>query len=150
MNLLQNSRSRWPSFFLSVLITSVAFSSSSSKEISALGRRLFSGKEELSGRMYTHTADMPTAVVRCSNCHAAGNGPAVARSSAPRLTRDLLLQARARRGGPPTSYNHDSFCKLLRKGIDPAYILINVAMPRYELSDDRCTALWTFLTQGVE
>lgn len=150
MNLFRNSRSRWSSFFLAVLITSVAFSASSTKEISALGRRLFLGEEELSGRMYTHPADMPTAVVRCSNCHAAGNGPAVARSSAPRLTRDLLLQVRTRRGGPPTSYDRKSFCTVLRKGVDPAYILIDVAMPRYKLSDDQCTALWTVLTQGIE
>jgi len=150
MNLLRNSWSRWPSFFLVVLTTSVAFSGSSTKEVSALGRRLFSGEEELSGRIYTHTVDMPTAVIRCSNCHAAGNGPAVARSSAPRLTRDLLLQVRARRGGPPTSYGRDSFCRVLRKGVDPAYILIDVTMPRYRFSDDQCTALWTFLTQSVE
>lgn len=150
MNLLRNSRSRWLSFFLTVLTGSVAFSGSSTREVSALGRRLFSGEEELSGRMYTHTVAMPTAVIRCSNCHAAGNGPAVARSSAPRLTRDLLLQVRARRGGPPTSYGRDSFCRILRKGVDPAYILIDVAMPRYTFSDDQCMALWTFLTQSVE
>ena len=131
---------------LSITLIASAAAHESAREISALGQRLFSGQEPLAGRIYTHDVDMPSAVTRCSNCHAAGNGPAVPRSSAPRLTRSWLVDTRARRGGPPTSYNRAAFCTVLRKGVDPAYIVIDVQMPRYRLTDDQCAALWTFLT----
>ena len=40
-------------------------------------------------------------------------------------------------------------CALLRTGLDPAYVLINVAMPRYTLNERDCTALWRYLNGGV-
>jgi hypothetical protein len=109
------------------------------------GAALFSGKIALQGRIYTHVADLPPTVVRCSNCHAVAEGPEVPRSLAPRLTHDLLLLPRARRGGPKSNYNRDSFCALLRRGIDPAFVMISVEMPRYTLEDVDCRALWRYL-----
>jgi len=135
---------------LSLSLIAFAAAAEPAREMSALGQRLFSGQEQLSGRIYTHEVDMPSAVTRCSNCHAAGNGPAVPRSLAPRLTRRLLLDTMPRRGGPPTKYNRAGFCTLLGKGVDPAYVVIDVAMPRYKLNEQQCTALWAFLTGDTE
>jgi hypothetical protein len=113
-----------------------------------LGQALFAGQAELQGRVRTHLVDLPSEVIRCGNCHAAGTGPDVARSLAPRLTRDLLLEPRARRGGPVSIYDADKFCTLLRKGIDPAYVLISMEMPVYTIDDSSCRALWQFLIRS--
>jgi hypothetical protein len=110
------------------------------------GEALFSGAIDLHGRIYTHVADMPSTVVRCSNCHAVADGPDVPRSLAPRLTHDLLLWARARRGGPPSNYSREGFCTLLRRGVDPAFVMIGVEMPRYTIDDVDCQALWRYVT----
>ncbi len=109
------------------------------------GKALFSGRIELHGRIYTHVADMPPTVVRCSNCHAVADGPDVPRSLAPRLTHDFLLLPRTRRGGPPSNYSRDGFCTLLRRGIDPAFVMIAVEMPRYTIDDVNCRALWRYV-----
>jgi hypothetical protein len=108
------------------------------------GQALFAGKLALHGRIRTHLVDLPPQVVVCGNCHAAGDGPDVPRSLAPRLTRELLIAPRARRGGPVTVYNVERFCTLLRKGTDPAYVLLSVEMPIYTLDDADCRALWQF------
>jgi hypothetical protein len=110
------------------------------------GRGLFAGGLELKGRIYTHAVDLPPQVVRCANCHAVAAGPDVSRSPAPRLTRDLLLRPQARRGGPASAYDRGRFCTLLRKGVDPAFVLISVEMPRYAIDDAGCSALWRYLT----
>lgn len=113
---------------------------------SRLGRALFEGRMDLHGRMITHATDLPPAVVRCGNCHAAPTGPDVPRSLAPRLNHDLLLIPRSRRGGPPTFYDRERFCTLLRRGVDPANVVISVEMPRYSMDDTECRALWRFVT----
>ncbi len=68
------------------------------------------------------------------------------RSRAPRLTHNLLLLPRARRGGPPSHYGRGSFCKLLREGVDPAFVMLSVEMPRYTIDDVDCQALWHYVT----
>src|SRR3954451_9305200 len=143
MNVVQQPRTWWRLFI--ALIASVT-GGTGGNDVAGLGQRLFSGQEQLSERIYTHSVDMPSAAIRCSNCHAAGNGPAVPRSLAPRLNRTLLLDMRARRGGPASKYNRAAFCTVLRKGVDPVYIVIDVTMPRYKLTEDQCMALWAFLT----
>jgi protein SCO1/2 len=40
-----------------------------------------------------------------------------------------------------------AFCSLLRTGIGPDHIVINIQMPRYTLSDNECRSLWEFLTE---
>jgi hypothetical protein len=110
------------------------------------GEALFRGNIDLHGRLYTHVVDMPPRVVRCANCHAVDDGPDVPRSLAPRLTHNLLLLPRARRGGPPSHYDRAGFCTLLRSGIDPAFVMISVEMPRYAIDDVNCQALWRYVT----
>lgn len=110
------------------------------------GRELFEGPFDLRGRIRTHPTDLPPEVVRCGNCHAVAIGPEVPRSLAPRLTHDLLIKRRSRRGGPASNYDRNSFCALLRDGFDPAHVLISVEMPRYTLADAECAALWRYLT----
>jgi hypothetical protein len=110
------------------------------------GQALFDGAAPLRARLASHPAELPAAVVRCANCHAAGSGPAVPNSIAPRLSRGWLVEWQSRRGGPPSRYDRDAFCTLLRDGLDPAYVLINVQMPRYRVDARDCTALWQFLS----
>ncbi|AIS98481.1 cytochrome c family protein [Burkholderia thailandensis MSMB59] len=94
-----------------------------------------------------HPRDLPATVVRCANCHAAGASAAAANSIAPRLTRTWLADLQSRRGGPPSRYDRDAFCALLRTGLDPTYVMINVEMPRYRVSERDCAALWAFLNE---
>jgi hypothetical protein len=108
------------------------------------GRALFTGREALRGKLRHHSSDLPPTLVACRNCHAAGRAPAPEGSRAPRLDRALLLQPRARRGGPPSAYDEASFCALLRTGIDPAHVLIAREMPVYAADAAQCRSLWRF------
>ena len=111
------------------------------------GGQLFTGAAPLQGRLYTQSEDLPTSVVRCSNCHSHASTATVPYSNAPRLSREWLQEDRRRRGGPRSHYDLAHFCSLLRTGIGPDYIVINIQMPRYALSDDDCRSLWEFLTE---
>jgi len=57
-----------------------------------------------------------------------------------------LLSSLPRRGGPPSRYELGAFCRLLRVGIDPASVVIPGNMPRYQVTDQECRELWTYLT----
>lgn len=114
------------------------------------GLQLYAGAAPLQGTITGHTAPLPTAAARCINCHALGTaGPARAASApssfGPLLTRERLTQRIARRGGPPSAYDEAALCRLLRSGTDPAYVLIPRDMPRYEITDADCRALWLYL-----
>lgn len=118
------------------------------------GQALFTGAEPLQGRIRGHQSPLPSEVVRCVNCHGAAQralstqnagAPTVA---APALDRLLLLELRVRRGGPPSMYDATTFCKLLRTGVDPSYVLIAREMPTYDIDDGRCSALWLYLIDG--
>jgi hypothetical protein len=111
------------------------------------GHDLFMGKAALNGRIRTDFSNLPTEVVRCKNCHAQSAGKDVPLSLAPRLNRQFLLEPRARRGGPMTSYDEQTFCRVLRGGLDPAYILVSAEMPRYEIDEGMCEALWKYITR---
>lgn len=111
----------------------------------AAGKALFMGQSPLTGRIASHLTNLPTEVLRCANCHSAKGLPPVARTIAPPLTREWLLQAQARRGGPPSAYDLAQFCTLLRTGHDAAQLIANAQMPRYVLNDQECKALWVFL-----
>jgi hypothetical protein len=128
------------------LLAGAAWAELPSHDAYLTGQGLFAGSLDLHGRIYTHRVDLPPAVVRCANCHSVADGPDVPRSLAPRLTRDLLLRPQARRGGPVSVYDRERFCTLLRKGVDPAFVLISVEMPRYVIDDAGCGALWRYLT----
>lgn len=130
-----------------------------------LGRRLFVGEAMVRGTITGHQNALPALASRCVNCHSASaaardtaaasavsaTASATTTSSfAPALTRQHLTGLIARRGGPPSRYDEASFCRLLRTGIDPAYVLIPRNMPRYELPDADCHALWAYLNEASD
>lgn len=111
------------------------------------GRQLYEGTAAgampaLRGRLVGHDSDLPGIATRCINCHrpagaAAGFGT--------RLDADHLRRALPRRGGPPSTYDAAGLCRVLREGIDPAFVVIDQAMPRYQATDAQCSALWLWL-----
>lgn len=114
------------------------------------GRRLFAGEAPIVARMAGHAAALPASASRCANCHttgAASPGASAPSSFGPALTADHLTRRLPRRGGPPSAYDEAAFCKLLRTGIDPAWVMVVQAMPRYELDDAQCRALWRWVTR---
>ena len=113
----------------------------------ARGRAIFLGREPIKGRVRGHQSDLPSSVVVCHNCHLTGAPPPGSLSRpAPRIDRSSLLEARGRRGGPPSSYDRAAFCKLLRTGVDPAYVLVVREMPVFDIDDAQCEGLWRYLT----
>lgn len=118
----------------------------------AQGRQLFEGVRPLNGQIVGHATTLPARASRCINCHGAGTAPPAQGASnttqafGPLLNRRSLTDDVPRRGGPPSRYDPAAFCRLLRSGVDPAYVMIPRSMPRYELSDADCQALWAYLT----
>ena len=118
------------------------------------GRDLFNGAASLHGTISGHASALPPAAARCINCHAISSAApgrsasaAAAGSFGPQLTPKGLTGAVARRGGPPSRYDAPAFCRLLREGVDPAWVMVPRSMPRYEVSDADCQALWAHLTE---
>lgn len=109
------------------------------------GERIFVGKEVIVGRIEGHASKLAPSLSRCVNCHAAAPQSKLESRSAPLLNRTSLVDPRPRRGGPASSYDKTSFCNTLRTGVDPQYVTLLRAMPRFELSDVQCTALWSYL-----
>ncbi len=108
-----------------------------------LGQRWFEGAMPLKGRMVGHGQDLPAAAAACINCHGATSQR---ERFAVALDRAWLTQAQPRRGGPASRYDAKGFCRVLREGVDPAWVVVNQTMPRYELTDLQCQALWLHLT----
>ncbi len=125
----------------------------------ARGRGIYEGSVSLPARVDGQDFALPVQASRCVNCHAlaakdgvVASAPGVAPSRAaaavalgPALTPAHLREMRPRRGGPPSRYDPATMCRLLRSGVDPAYVMITRAMPRFDVSDDDCAALWRFL-----
>lgn len=120
--------------------------------VRAIGLELFDGRRPLVANIDGHLQMLPSTVATCSNCHdrvdatsASVRAPAReligSELTAFRLTSDL-----PRRGGPVTHYSAASFCRLLRTGVDPNGLSATRAMPRYEISDTDCGALWATLS----
>lgn len=61
------------------------------------------------------------------------------------MTADALLTLAPRRGGPPSAYDRDSFCRVVSSSVDNTGVLLSKAMPQYRLSDPECSALWSYL-----
>jgi hypothetical protein len=134
---------KW-SIGLAALCLSAAAAAQTPAESSAWrGEQLFIGEEPLKGAIVGHDDALPAFASKCVNCHDLAASEKANYGS--KLTRAALLEAAARRGGPPSRYEARSFCRLLRTGIDPAHILILRAMPRYEIDDAQCLALWNYL-----
>ena len=129
-----------------LLASAAAASAGAAATDAGPGRELFAGERPLVARLAGHAQDLPASAVRCINCHAVQERRASAATGfAPALTARHLREPRARRGGPPSRYDTDAFCRLLRDGVDPAGVLIDTAMPRYRLSPQDCAALWNAL-----
>jgi hypothetical protein len=110
------------------------------------GERLYRGIASLTGNIAGHTTAMPASVLACTNCHVGGSGNAGSDSqAAPDLRGGWLSTVRSRRNGPAARYTQITFCRTLRTGIDPVYIILPVQMPRFAISDADCAALWTYL-----
>jgi hypothetical protein len=114
---------------------------------SSAGRRMFFGETPLVGTIVGHQRPLPPEMVGCANCHWEDPGSISTRSVAPRLDRAGMIAPRGRRGGPPSQFSAVSFCRLLRTGVDPSYIVINREMPRYILDDGQCLDLWQYLME---
>ena len=65
------------------------------------------------------------------------------------MTRSTLTDAVRRRSGPPSRYDAGSLCTMLRTGVDPAHVIILRTMPRYDITDADCRALWLHLTDSA-
>lgn len=111
--------------------------------MTALGEHLFKGKRPVPARLSGDPTLLPVEATRCSNCHEPSGLDAAA--FGPEVTATSLLSEKKRRGGPPSRYDFKSFCALLRTGIDPTFVVIDRAMPRYELNDESCKALWNYM-----
>ena len=109
------------------------------------GEDLYNGKEPLVGRIRGHDDNLPSTVITCANCHSARNATRLSAQPAPEIDHALLSEYRQRHGGPPSRYDLPSFCRVLRTGSDPVYVLIPREMPTYDLTDEQCTSLWNFL-----
>jgi hypothetical protein len=107
-----------------------------------LGCSIFSGQHAISAHLRDDDRPLPAWTTRCINCHTQTD-PAGA--FAPPLTHGYLLDARSRRGGPPSRYDPVSFCRVLKDGVDPAGVVLRKSMPHYQMSDVECTALWHFV-----
>jgi hypothetical protein len=121
------------------------------------GAELFDGRTALTASLVGHEQPLPAETVRCTNCHAVERAPktqAKADANAgelsdtfgPALGRKSLTSELRRRGGPPSRYTSDSFCRALREGVDPAHVVLPKTMPRYVIDDTECSHLWTYLT----
>ncbi len=113
---------------------------------SAEGAKLFDGDEALKGRLQGMSFELDASAVRCKNCHTVTAQAVIPGSSAPALTAGMLTSELKRRSGPPSHYTLESFCKLLRTGIDPAYVIVNRQMPRFEIDEEQCGSIWSYLT----
>lgn len=114
------------------------------------GRQLFLGEAALSARIVGQDFALPLHASRCVNCHgpaAVAGGASSVLIAAPQLSAATLTQALRRRGGPPSRYDAAALCTLLRSGVDPAHVMIQRTMPRYEISDADCRSLWLHLSQ---
>jgi len=105
----------------------------------AEGAALYEGRRALVARVSGHDRPLPAEAARCVNCHEG------AQAVGPALNERNLAQALPRRGGPPSRYDARALCRLLRQGVDPAWVMVPRAMPRYEIDERACDALWAHL-----
>lgn len=137
---------RWVAILLLICFTGDLYATSPFEH----GRRLFAGDPPVNARISGHNDPLPPLSARCTNCHRASSSQlAQQQTVGPVLSARFLRGLSPRRGGPPSSYDVQSFCNVLRNGIDPAWIMLPPTMPRYDVSDTQCVALWTYLTRAT-
>ncbi len=114
------------------------------------GHRIFIGTEAITGKINGHQQPLPPQVAKCATCHTPSTRPQDSDQLAPLLNASWLQQAHPRRGGPAFAYTKDSLCQTMRTGMDPEYVILNRTMPRFDISDEQCRALWAFFTEKTE
>jgi hypothetical protein len=107
-----------------------------------LGCAIFNGQHPMAAHLRDDDRPLPSWTTRCVNCHA---GASTAAAFAPPLTHDSLLAAAPRRGGPISHYDVTAFCRAVKDGVDPAGVLLRKSMPRYQIADAECMALWRYI-----
>lgn len=113
------------------------------------GRKIYQGRSLVPAFLPGQNRELPPYAARCVSCHQetrSSNSVIGISPLAPRLDAALLTESRSRRRGPKSRYELVTFCELLRTGVDPVGVLIEQTMPRYEISDAQCQALWRYLT----
>lgn len=113
----------------------------------ARGERIYSGREAVAARLEGHDQSLPAGLGKCASCHQSAGRSKLEADLAPPLAGSYLTQARPRRGGPPSAYDQASFCKAVRTGVDPRHVTLLRAMPRFDMNDEQCAALWYYLTE---
>ncbi|OWJ63060.1 hypothetical protein BWU74_01310 [Paraburkholderia caledonica] len=108
-----------------------------------MGCAIFTGQRAAVAHLRDDNQSLPEWTTRCVNCHTRTDPSP---GFAPPLTRGYLLDARSRRGGPPSRYDPVAFCRAIKDGIDPASVVLRKSMPHFELSSAECAALWRFVT----
>jgi mono/diheme cytochrome c family protein len=138
-----------PTLLCAALIAADAGAKGADSALAKRGERIFLGRETLAATIGGHELALPPEVAACAGCHKA---PDKRRNEqfAPPLTRAWLTVPRDRRGGPPFAYDRDTFCKTVRTGMDPGYVILNRTMPRFALNDAQCRALWSYLSERTE
>jgi hypothetical protein len=147
------TRSRLDPRPLAAALIALGGIAAAASEVAARGRQLFVGEVPLPARIVGQDFALPQQASRCVNCHgpaaaAAGASGAAAQPAAPTLSAATLAEPTRRRGGPPSRYGAATLCVLLRSGVDPAHVMIQRTMPRYDITDADCGALWRYLTVG--
>jgi hypothetical protein len=112
-----------------------------------LGWAYYHGQLPLAAQISGHDWQLPVTAARCSNCHDAVSGNGATERVISPLTAVSLTTMMPRRGGPASQYSQDSFCTLLRDGVDPAFVQISRTMPRFEMSNSTCASLWNFVSR---
>jgi hypothetical protein len=111
---------------------------------SARGEAIYGGSTALNARIAGHSDVLPAVATACINCHAV-NATAADNSAAPSILDGALARVQSRRNGPPGNYDAQRLCHALRSSTDPLQIRLPARMPRYDIGDEDCVALWQFL-----
>jgi len=130
-------------FWMSSCVTAAA--------VSSQGEALYYGVVPLSGRISGQTLQLPARVLACVRCHEGRGGQAGGElQPGVDLLGGWLSQIRSRRNGPASQYTPATFCRALRNGIDPVSVVLAIQMPRFDISDQDCNALWNYLNSQTQ
>lgn len=109
------------------------------------GKRIFHGLDAVQGAVQQQGTALPVHASKCINCHSAHTPTGAWAGNSQYLSATTLSLKVSRRGGPAYVYDQPAFCRTVRSGVDPAGIVLEAKMPRYQLSDAQCADLWFFL-----
>lgn len=110
------------------------------------GKRIFHGLDVLQATVQKNGTALPAHASKCINCHSAQTPGGAWPGTSQYLSATTMSRRISRRGGPAYAYDRPTFCHTVRTGVDPAGIVLESKMPRYEMSDAQCADLWFFLS----